>query len=142
MKKTIVSTFIFAAVLLLQACGNNEQPAGGSKTATLEKAADPGETVYNRTCVACHQADGGGLSGSFPPLAKSDYLADRSKTILQVIKGSSGDIVVNGMKYNSTMPPQALSDEEVAQVLTYVYSHFGNQGKPVTADEVKAARAL
>ena len=99
-----------------------------------------GEEVYLKTCVACHQANGGGISNSFPPLAKSDYLADKERAILQVIKGKSGEMVVNGSTYNGTMPPQQLNDEEIAAVLTYVYSSFGNTGGAVTAAEVKAVR--
>lgn len=120
-------------------CGgsNNQQPASQSSLTT----APAGEGVYKRTCITCHQANGQGIPNTFPPLAKSDYLGDKEKTILQVIKGSSGEIVVNGNKYNNVMPPQQLSDEEIASVLSYVYSSFGNSGGSVTADEVKNARA-
>ena len=86
-------------------------------------------------------AGGDGIANVYPPLAKSDYLADKEKTILQVIKGSSGEIVVNGKTYNNTMPPQQLNDEEVAAVLTYVYTNMGNSGGAVTASEVAAVRA-
>lgn len=86
-------------------------------------------------------AAGEGIPNVYPPLAGSDYLADRERAITQVIKGSSGEIVVNGKKYNNTMPPQQLNDEEIAAVLTYVYTHWDNNGQAVTADEVKAVRA-
>jgi nitrite reductase (NO-forming) len=88
-------------------------------------------------------AAGDGIENVYPPLAKSDYLADRERAIHQVIKGSSGEIVVNGKKYNNTMPPQQLTDEEVAAVLTFVYTNpnMGNGGAAVTIDEVKAVRA-
>ena len=89
----------------------------------------------------CHQANGEGVPGTFPPLAKSDYIADRAKTIRQVLKGSSGAILVNGTTYNSTMPPQSLSDEEIAQVLTYVYTAWGNSGIRITTEEVKAVKS-
>ena len=135
---------------LICSCGNNNTPATNqpatTTTATASSDTQPaakatGEDLYKKTCIACHQPNGAGIPNAFPPLAKSDYLADKNKTILQVLKGSSGDLTVNGAKYNNTMPPQHLSDEEIASVLTYVYGNFGNSGGTVTAAEVKAARA-
>lgn len=100
-----------------------------------------GKTVYAKTCVACHQVTGAGVPGAFPPLAKSDYLnADVNRAIKQVIKGSNGPMTVNGKKYNMAMPPQALSDQQIADVLTYVYSSWGNSKKVVTLAMVKAQR--
>lgn len=100
-----------------------------------------GKIVYSKTCVACHQATGAGVPGAFPPLAKSDYLnADVNRAIKQVIKGSNGPITVNGKKYTTPMPPQALSDQQVADVLTYVYANWGNSKKVVTVAMVKAQR--
>ncbi len=132
------------ALFFVYSCGSNtNKPAGNPYTNTTPEAkpaAVDGESIYKKTCVACHMGDGGGVNGAFPPLAKSDYLADKGRAILQVIKGKSGEMVVNGSTYNGTMPPQPLNDEEIAAVLTYVYSNFGNTGGPVTAAEVKAVR--
>lgn len=101
-----------------------------------------GKRVYEGTCMACHQSTGLGLAGAFPPLAKSDYLnADRKRAIQTVIGGKSGEVVVNGTKYNSVMPAQQLSDEDVANVLTYVYGSWGNAGHEVLPSEVKAERS-
>ena len=100
-----------------------------------------GKAVYAKTCVACHQATGAGIPGAFPPLAKSDYLnADVNRAIKQVIKGSNGPITVNGKKYSTPMPAQPLNDQEIADVLTYVYSNWGNSKKVVTVAMVKAQR--
>jgi mono/diheme cytochrome c family protein len=139
MNRISYSLALSVLVVALASCGG-----GGGSSASNAPAAQaqaPGEAVYRSTCMVCHQAQGEGIAGSFPPLAKSDFLADRGKTIRQVIKGGSGEIVVNGVKYNGVMPPQSLKDEEVAAVLTYVYSSFGNTGAAVTVDEVKAAKA-
>ena len=77
----------------------------------------------------------------FPPLAGSDYLADRTQTINVPLKGLSGKITVNGQDYNSAMPGFAhLSDEDIAAVLTYVTNDWGNEAAEFTADEVKALR--
>lgn len=100
-----------------------------------------GKTVYSKTCVACHQATGAGIPGAFPPLAKSDYLnADVNRAIKQVIKGSNEQITVNGKKYTTPMPAQALNDQQIADVLTYVYANWGNSKKVVTVAMVKAQR--
>lgn len=108
--------------------------------AVLQKA-DKGKIVYTQTCLACHQATGAGIPNAFPPLAKSDYLnADVNRAIKQVIKGSNGAITVNGKTYKGVMPPQALTDQQIADVLTYVYASWGNSKKVITPAMVKAQR--
>jgi nitrite reductase (NO-forming) len=101
-----------------------------------------GKSLYNKTCFACHQANGEGIPNAFPPLAKSDYLNDDVKRAIGVVvNGKSGEITVNGTKYNSVMTKQTLTDVEVADVLTYVYSTWGNNKtnvKTSTVQEVKS----
>ena len=144
MKKIYLAASAILVLILMYSCGGNDnKPAGNPYTNSgpeTKLATATGEELYKKNCVACHQADGGGIAGSFPPLSKSDYLADKEKTILQVLKGKSGEIKVNGSMYNGTMPPQQLNDDEIAAVLTYVYSSFGNTGGVVSAAEVKALR--
>ena len=112
--------------------------SGLSKDIVMEK----GKRVYNQTCFACHQATGLGLPGVFPPLAKSDYLmADKERAIRGVIKGQSGEMTVNGQKFNGVMPPVMINDEQIAQVLTYVRNSWGNEGDIVTVEEVKRVHA-
>jgi mono/diheme cytochrome c family protein len=113
----------------------------GFATQGFSQQADKGKGVYTKTCIACHQATGAGIPGAFPPLAKSDYLnADVNRAIKQVIKGSTAPITVNGKKYTTAMPAQALSDQQIADVLTYVYASWGNSKKVVTPAMVKAQR--
>ncbi|KYG62662.1 nitrite reductase, copper-containing [Bdellovibrio bacteriovorus] len=108
---------------------------------TLEDRIAAGKRIYESSCFACHQTNGQGLPGAFPPLAKSDYLNNnKEKAISAVVNGLEGEIKVNGKDYNSVMPAQLLSDEEAANVLTYVYSVWGNSKKSVSPQEVKAAR--
>jgi nitrite reductase (NO-forming) len=77
----------------------------------------------------------------FPPLAGSDFLnADKNRAIKIVIHGRQGEVVVNGLKFNSSMPEFPLDDDNIANVLTYVYNSFGNAGLEVTPDEVKILR--
>jgi nitrite reductase (NO-forming) len=102
-----------------------------------------GKQVYLSLCYACHQADGKGLPGAFPPLAKSDYLlADRERAIRIVLKGLSGPVTVNGVSINSAMPALEgiLSDWQIADVLSYVYNAWGNEGAAFKPAEVKAIR--
>lgn len=113
--------------------------AGLTKEAQIEK----GKQVYMGLCFACHQADGNGLPGVFPPLAKADYmLADRERAIRVVLKGMTGKVTVNGKTYDSMMPPQeaALNDQQVADVMTYVFNAWGNSGDAFTAAQVKVVR--
>ena len=112
------------------------------KTAkTLAQQMEHGKQKYMETCFACHQAEGQGIAGAFPPLAKSDFLnADVKRAISTVLKGLSGEITVNGDTYNSIMPAQALSDEEVADIMTYVYHSWGNKKTVVSEAQVKAIR--
>ncbi|HNP68724.1 MAG TPA: copper-containing nitrite reductase [Aequorivita sp.] len=121
--------------------GSKKEPKDEMKALSLEERMTFGKDKYIATCSACHQANGQGIEGAFPPLAKSDYLnADVDRAIDIVLHGKTGEITVNGKKYNSVMTAQALSDEEVANVLTYVYNSWGNSKKEVTPAMVQAVR--
>jgi nitrite reductase (NO-forming)/hydroxylamine reductase len=114
--------------------------AGAADIAAQVKA---GESVYQTVCLACHQADGKGLPGAFPPLAGSDYLlGDKDRAVGVVVRGLEGEVVVNGVKYNSVMPAMTqLSDVEIADALTYAMNSWGNQGGAVSVAQVAAVRA-
>jgi nitrite reductase (NO-forming) len=134
-------TALAALVLFMAASCGSDQPKEEATTAAPAAAAAPtGLDIYKRSCASCHMAAGEGIENVYPPLAYSDYLKDKTRAIHQVINGSSGEIVVNGKKYNNSMPAQQLNDEEIAAVLTYVYSCWDNGGATVTAAEVKAVR--
>jgi len=108
---------------------------------TLQERIKIGKAIYTTTCFACHQNNGEGLPHAFPPLAKSDFLHnDISKVIDIIIKGKTGPITVNGVTYDGVMPAQRLTDEEVANVLSYIYSSWGNTSKEVTPDMVSKRR--
>ncbi|MFC4994206.1 c-type cytochrome [Rubritalea tangerina] len=101
-----------------------------------------GAKIY-ATCAACHQANGQGLPGAFPPLAESEWVNGPAENLIRIqLRGLMGPITVKGKQYNSVMPPNAaMSDEDIAAVLTYVRSNFGNKASAVTADQVKALRS-
>jgi nitrite reductase (NO-forming) len=112
-------------------------------TLTLQEQVKAGEQLFTGTCSVCHQANGAGIAGVFPPLAKSDYLAaDLHRTIGIPLRGLTGKVTVNGTEYNSVMPPMSqLNDDEVANILTFVLNSWGNPGGRVSADDVKQVRA-
>ena len=101
-----------------------------------------GAQVYERVCAACHQVDGKGLGGVFPPLRDSDWLReDPDRAVHAVISGLSGPIVVNGAEYDTAMPPMGyLSDQEVAAVLSFVLEEWNGGGR-ITPEQVAAVRA-
>ena len=108
---------------------------------THEIRMERGKKVFLTSCFACHMANGEGLPNVFPPLAKSDYLqADKDRAIKVVLKGLSGPITVNGKPYNNMMPPQEFSDDQAADVLTYVMNTWGNDFGAVHAADVKRVR--
>ncbi len=101
-----------------------------------------GERIFTTICAACHQPTGRGVPNVFPPLAGSDFLnADKNRAIKIVINGRQGEVTVNGLKFNNSMPQFPLTDEDVANVLTFVYNSFQNSGIEVAPEEVKALRA-
>lgn len=134
-RQTLQWTALAGTTLLL-----GQTVPGTAGPSTLAAA---GEGLYKTYCMGCHQAEGQGNPGVFPPLAKSDYLmADKSRAIETVLNGHSGPIEVNGQTYNAPMPPMGhLKDDEIAHILSYVRSSWGNQGDPVSPDEVSKVRA-
>ncbi len=103
-----------------------------------EAQINAGKNLFGGTCSTCHQANGEGLPGVFPPLAKSDFMmADKNRAIEIVLNGKSGPVTVNGKEFNSVMPPMSqLNNDEIANILTYVRNSWGNSGDAVTAEEV------
>jgi len=118
---------------------HDAEVAGAGVGALMEK----GKAVYLGNCAACHQPDGKGLTGAFPPLAGSDFLlGDRKQVMAAALFGLSGPITVNGEDYNGVMPSLGhLSDADLAAALTYVWSSWGNTGAAVSVEEVAALRA-
>lgn len=118
-------------------------PAADTSNATASAGGADGQAVYGRTCVTCHQANGQGMPGAFPPLADSEWVSgDKNRVIRIVLHGLQGPITVKGQQYNNAMTPwKSLSDAEIAAVVSYVRSNFGNNASPVTAQEVAAQRA-
>jgi nitrite reductase (NO-forming) len=128
--------------------------AGGAKPAAKPVEAKPavaanpaqqvrGKAVYEGNCAACHQPDGKGVAGVFPPLANSDFFQQRPYEMAHIVlHGRNGELVVNGEHYNGVMPPQDLNDEDIAAVINYVSVEM-NKGKPVlTPAQVREMRKV
>jgi hypothetical protein len=131
----------------IQAAAAPAAPAAPAAVEAFVKASDDqmkrGAAVYARTCIACHQPTGMGLPPVFPPIANAPIVVGNPELPIKfILQGLMGPITVGGTTYNSMMPPVAgVSDGDIADVLTYVRQSFGNQGNPVSADQVKAVRA-
>ena len=115
-------------------------PPPGAPKSKAERI-ELGKRLFTSICAACHQPTGQGLPNVFPPLAGSDFLnADKNRAIKIVINGRQGEVIVNGRKFNNSMPKFPIGDDDIANVLTFVYNSFGNTGLEVTPDEVKLLR--
>jgi mono/diheme cytochrome c family protein len=132
-------SLVFVSLILLWLAGS-----AFIQTFSLEKSIAQGKEAYIIQCQNCHMEDGKGMSGVFPPLEKADFLKRPLKEVIAVIvKGQSGDITVNGVKYTGIMPAQDyLTDEQIADILNYVYNIWGNKSaNPVLPAMVAKARA-
>ena len=108
----------------------------------VAQSMERGKEVYATQCMSCHQPNGEGLSGVYPPLANSDHLTkDQEKSISIILKGQNEEITVKGTKYTVPMPAMnSLTDQQIADVLNYVGHSWGNQFNAVTPAQVKSKR--
>jgi mono/diheme cytochrome c family protein len=138
MKKAMLAVIIFS---IATAFAFQQQPAG------LKAAIARGKKVYEGTgtCLGCHQPDGSGVPNMNPPLVKTKWVLGDKKALAKIVlKGlQGGEIEIDGDKFHNPMPPMesTLTDQEIADVLTYVRNSFGNKASMVTVAEVKAMRA-
>jgi mono/diheme cytochrome c family protein len=128
----ISSGFVFTCILLM----SFQQPS-------LKTVMDNGKKVYDKYCLSCHQADGGGVPRMNPPLKKTTWVTgDKQRLISIILKGMDEPLEINGEDfYNVMAPHDFLKDQEIADVLSFVRNSFGNKASLVTAAEVKAVRA-
>lgn len=143
MKKSLV------VLSLLALCGS---PAAAQKKPAAKAVAVapgvaraallPGKAIYAQNCLSCHQADGGGVDSMNPPLAKTTWvLGDKTRLVKVLLNGMQG-VDIDGEPYNNVMASHDfLTDQQIADVLTYVRNSFGNKASAVKAAEVKAIRA-
>lgn len=128
MKKKLLLLFSGWAML---SCGSSEE-------IKYEQYLVNGEQHYLKHCSNCHQADGSGLKDLYPPLAGSDFLADKELVICLIRNGMSGEIKVNGKVYNQPMPAnKQLYQLDIAELTTYIYNKWGNSKEITDVNTVK-----
>jgi len=131
----------------IKAAGTETKPESTAKLTQVAPKKSDGAGLFAKNCAMCHQAQGQGIPGVFPPLAKSDFLMklakkeDRSELVKIVLEGKTGKISVNGQDYNGVMTPvSGLSDEDLAAVLTHVTNSWGNKAKAFSVPEIEKSR--
>jgi mono/diheme cytochrome c family protein len=154
-KQAFLATALVGCAISLQALSGPAQhrptPTSKAKAGAAKAVADPemaasmkrGQVVYKNVCITCHQADGGGVPNMNPPLIKTEYvLGDKARLSHIVLAGLSEPIEINGDDYKQHMPAQNyLTDQQIADVLTFVRNSFGNKASAVKVAEVQAVRA-
>jgi mono/diheme cytochrome c family protein len=98
-----------------------------------------GKSIYEAQCITCHMAEGEGLQGVFPPLAKADYLNDKNRLVKVVLQGVRGEMNVNGTDYNGEMTGFSLSDQEAADVLNYICNTWDNKAEAIKPADIQPA---
>ena len=114
------------------------------KSLSIDKATmERGKKVYTQYCMACHQVDGSGVPGLNPPLEKTPHVSGSKTTLIKIIlKGMNTHEEINGETYSNIMAPHDhLTDQQIADVLTYVRNSFGNRAMAITSGDVKYVRA-
>ncbi|NKI35366.1 c-type cytochrome [Wenzhouxiangella sp. XN79A] len=133
----------FAAVVSGPVWAQNTEVHQAEVAKGSATGAEASQAAYQANCAACHQPNGQGLSGAFPPLAgNATVTSDPNYVISTVLNGRQGELVANGVTYNGVMPPmQHLSDEDIAGAVNYTLTAWGNDGEPVSIAQVADQRA-
>jgi mono/diheme cytochrome c family protein len=131
------------AMMLAQARPVTHKPPAKLTASPAAIAAANGRKMYVKYCLSCHQADGGGVMNMNPPLTGTAYVqGDKNKLIKLVLSGFNEGVEINGQSYTNAMPSFSyLKDKEVADVLTYVRTHFTNKAAAIKPADVTAVRA-
>jgi len=110
---------------------------------SFQKSKAAGEKVYTKFCISCHQADGGGVPHLTPPLINTSYVLGDKQALINILLNGLKNVDIDEETYSNPMPPLGgiLKDQQIADVLTYVRSSFGNKASAVTVAEVKEARS-
>lgn len=124
--------------------GSRKAAAGGAATQAAESPVEMGKKVF-ANCAACHQATGLGMASSgYPPLVQSEFVLGSPKRLAMIVlKGLQGPVQVKGVTYSiAAMPPweKALTDKQIAAVLTYIRQEWGNKAEPIAPEQIATAR--
>ncbi len=145
MSQPLRKVLILVALYLLASCNSenkkdfNQFPDRRDRIRLMQYMQE-GRRLYSLHCANCHQPDGNGLARLYPPLRNSDYLkANKSKVICGIKYGQKGPITVNGIEFNQIMPPLPnLTDLEIAEIATYIYTEFADTAQIITMNDVRA----
>jgi nitrite reductase (NO-forming) / hydroxylamine reductase len=140
-------TMVIPFLVLFAACARAAHaPSAASVSAAVAKnpaSASDGGAVYSSNCSSCHQPDGQGIAGAFPPLAGNPTVTGNPLAVIAIVKdGLEGRLVVNGQAYSGIMPRwgHLLSDEQIADVITYIRSSWKNNAPGVSIAEVQSIK--
>lgn len=132
MKNISFSLFL---LFIIASCNSSDKKTATNNPISSQDFSE-GKQIYNDFCMQCHMANGEGVPKVFPPLANSDYLKNNRTQSIKAIKyGLSGEITVNGVKYNTTMAAQGLSNKEIADVMNYITNNWGNKSDLIVTEE-------
>jgi cytochrome c551 len=124
-------SYLIITIYFLTSCQSDEK-------VKLEQYYIGGKEIYEQNCANCHQKDGKGLQNLYPPIAGSDYLKNKEQVILLIKNGISGEIIVNGKKYNQPMPANnQLQNLDIAEVVTYIYNEWNVESKITETETVE-----
>lgn len=131
-------------VLSVTGCSRKESGTSSEKVAAdpvITESLTRGEIIYKQTCIACHMADGLGAPPMNPTLARTSFVLGDKKALISIVLKGMTNQSIEGKNYHNVMPPlDFLTDEQIADVLSYVRNNFGNKESIVASEEVKALR--
>jgi mono/diheme cytochrome c family protein len=139
--KTLLTLFACLSLSVAVAQTKKTAPKSAKSAPASTAVKSPGQLIYEQNCLTCHQSNGSGVPNLNPPLRGTDWvLGDKTRLINVVLKGLQGQ-EIEGDMYDNAMPAHDfLKDDQIAEVLTFIRSNFGNKADAITADEVKAVR--
>jgi len=141
MKKIISGIFVLLGIGLV--CMSSIAPMAATATRPTQAPGQRGKIIYEQTCLPCHQADAGGVPGMNPPLRKSPFVQGAPATLISIIlQGLNDGVEIDGETYSNPMPSfsAVLKDEDIADVLSYLRSHFDNKAGPISKSVVSRIR--
>jgi mono/diheme cytochrome c family protein len=130
-------------VIAVTGCAKGSSAANAAAAAKNPASASDGAAVYLANCSSCHQSDGKGVAGAFPPLAGNPTVTGNPVAAIEIVKnGLEGRLVVRGATYSGIMPSwkHQLSDDQIASVVTYIRSAWNNNATGVSVDQVQAIK--
>lgn len=143
MNKMIVAAILIPFGLFFAHSFQNTSGENQSSPAVFHQQKLPGEMIYKKYCISCHQPDGGGVPNMAPPLQQTSYVLGEKETLIKIVLNGLKNVEINDETYNNPMPAlgSVLKDKEIADVLTYVRNSFGNKAPAITSADVTKVRS-